>query len=225
MRQHTPRSKTLGGCGRESHRRGAARRAGRAPLPGVGGARRVHQSRRQRVCLREPLRPRRIDPQRGPVGLHDLSLEQLAPRDLALAPARRLALRAGPVVAPRDERRDPRPDHRCALPRPAALDRRALAQRFRSGAVRDPSPARRVGGLGGGAQGRPLGFLFRACSSVLRALGAPPRQGPVRRGGARGCRRPDGEADARDDPVRAAAPRLRAYRGRACSPRSCRCSA
>src|SRR5213075_223291 len=110
--------------------------------------------------------------------------------------------------SPRDERRDPRGERRDPPLRLRPDDAGLLGERVRRGALRAAPAARRVRGVGLGAQGRALDLLPRARAARVPAL----RRAAVAlevRGRARALRaRPDVQTDARDAAVRAAAPRL-----------------
>ena len=76
--------------------------------------------------------------------------------------------RASPDQRPAARRhRDP------AVPGSLADDRRSLAQRLRGGRVRHPSVAGGIGGLGGGAEGRPERAVLHADPGGLRRLRPP----------------------------------------------------
>ncbi len=93
-----------------------------------------------------------------------------------------------------------------ALPGPAANDRRSLAQRLRGGPVRHPSVARGIGGLGGGAEGRPQRTVLHADLGGLRGLRPPSVFArPLSAGDGPVCPGPDGQADAGDVALCAAA--------------------
>src|SRR5258706_485416 len=216
-------SRILGGCPPrrafhrapgESRARGHSRGPVSARRRGIlrGRARRVSRLRRRRLRDAEPAGDRRPHPARGARRVHELPRGQLASADLALAHARRVALRPRPRGAPRDQRATARRERGARVPGARGAHRHALARGVRCGAVRAAPAARRVGRLGRGAQGRALGLLRARGPVVVGALRArgDPREllglgRAVRRGAAR-------EADARDVPVPVAGARRLAAR-------------
>ncbi len=140
--------------------------------------------RRQAVRDRQLSRASGARARRRRLGVHDLSREQLAPAHLALAHARRHALRYESRRATRRERAAPRAERGARVRGVGAAHGRDGAQRAGRGAVRAAPAARRVGRVGLGAQGLAVCALCAARARGLAELGA--RAEPSRvRGGAR----------------------------------------
>jgi len=171
-----------------------------------GPSARLRQLRRPRIRDRERARPGgsvvgrcRLDVRRPPRG-------QLAPAHVALAHARRSALRPGARGPSRVERPPPRSERRAPVRGARRHDRGALAERLRGGDVRPPPPARRVRRMGLGAEGRAGRALLDARPRRLPALRptARRRRLPARRCGLRP--RPAREADGGDAAAHPPAP-------------------
>src|SRR5262245_5075575 len=194
----------------------AGARARHAARPRAGalrphGAARLRGLRRPAVRQRESRRRARPDVGRRTLGPR-LPGGQLAPAHLALAHARRPALRARAGPAPPGERRAARAERGAPLRARASPDRRGLERAPRGGAVRAAPLAGRVRGLGQRAQGRALRRVLDADAARLRAPRAPRRGWTVR---ARVCvprTRARGEVDAGHAAARDAAPRCLAAR-------------
>ena len=188
-------------------------RVGRLRLFAVGGRRglrpdrpsRVRQFRRQRLRLCQFARFSRADRLGSRVGLHPQSECELDPLDLALADGRLPALRFARWRTPSDQRDAARRHGDAAVPRPATHDRPPVAERLRGSPVRRASPAGGVGGLGNGTQGRPQWNLLHADAVGLSRLRAwAVLACPIRIADRSVCPGTDGQADARDAPLRAA---------------------
>ena len=136
---------------------------------------------------------------------------ELASAHVAVARAGCFALRVKPARPSRHECAAARAQRGVGVFSAGPADGRALDQRSGCGAVGLASVARRIRGLGGGAQGCPERPVLVCRLVGLRhvrrtAAGGAARRGAALCGRARGlCPRPDGEADARDPAVRASA--------------------
>ena len=103
------------------------------------------------------------------LGSHHRSRWQLVPADVAVAHARRDALRARPARPPCDERRPARALGGAALRSAAARLGKRVAIGSGGGALRVASAPRRVGGVDRGAQGRALGGAGAALDAGVGA--------------------------------------------------------
>ncbi len=157
---------------------GACGGVGDLPLSGGGHAGRlrtnrrlrIHHLRRRRLRLPEPARRQRPDVGRDRVGLYPRPFRELASPDDAFAHARLHAVWSVGRRAPSDERRAARGVLRGALSGPAANDGGRVAQRDGGCALLPASAARRVGGLGLGAEGRAERTVLRAHVVGLRGV-------------------------------------------------------
>ena len=173
---------------------------------------RVRELRRPAIRQREPSRHERPERTRLVLGPDHGTCEQLASADVALAPARRRAVRPRPRPAPPDERGHSPREHAPAL-RPAPRDDgSALPERFRGRPLCGAPAARRVGGLDRGAQGRAERAAVPAHPAGLSRVRAAARAEPLRRRGRALRAGAHGQADARHLAVRPPPPRLLAAR-------------
>ena len=169
----------------QGRRRGRPRALPRRVRP--ARRQRLRQLRRRRPPDGEPGRAPRAHAGGGALGVHDDHGGELAPADVALAHARRRALRPAPRAATTPSSLALHAANALLLlPAAARAHRRALAQRPRRRALRRAPAARRVRRLGRRAQGRALHRCFAllapcspgcaACAAPAAARSPPPRR-------------------------------------------------
>ena len=157
---------------------GACGGAGDLPVSGRGHAGRlwtnhrirVHALRRRRLCLPEPARRQGPDAGRDRLGLDPHPFGELASADDAFAHAGLHAVWSLGRRAPSDQRLAACGVLGGALSGPAADDGSCVAERDGGRTVLPASAARRVGGLGLGAEGRAERTLLRAHALGLRGV-------------------------------------------------------
>ncbi len=113
------------------------------------------------------------------LGRDDLPCRQLAPPDVALAHGRPVALRDRSCRSPPGRAGHPRGDRDPADARPGPPHRRGDGSLPGRPALRPPSPAGRVGGLGRRAQGPPVGLLLDGRPGRLCCLSETPGMGAL----------------------------------------------
>ena len=145
-----------------------------------GPSARLRQLRRPRIRDRERARPGGPLAGRCLLGVRRTPRGQLAPIHLALAHARRSALRAGARRPSCDQRPAPRDERRAPLRGARRHDRHPVAERVRRRGVRAAPAPGRVRRVGLGAEGRAGRLLLDARARGVRALRATTRRGGLR---------------------------------------------